>query len=205
MDGTKSGGGVMRRKKRFAIGWVALGLAVVAMVPVTAEAKPLPTDTSHEQGMPVYVTGTMSPDDRAFSRVETGTLSPDDRAFSRIDSARQVETPYVSHGVGVTPDDRAFSRVDSGTLSPDDRAFSRVDSARQVETPYVSHGVGVTPDDRGFARVGPETTTIVATDDGSRFDVNPYLVSGFGLALLLLAGGMGIAIRQSRKTTLSPA
>jgi hypothetical protein len=65
--------------------------------------------------------------------------------------------------------------------------------------------VGVTPDDRGFARVGPETTTIVATDDGSRFDVNPYLVSGFGLALLLLAGGMGIAIRQSRKTTLSPA
>ena len=153
----------MRRKKRFAIGWVALGLAVVAMVPVTASAKPLPTDTSHEHGMPVFVIGTLSPDDRAFSRVETGTLSPDDRAFSRVKSARQVETPYVSHGVGVTPDDR------------------------------------------GFARVGPETTTIVATDDGSRFDVNPYLVSGFGLALLLLAGGMGIAIRQSRKTTLSPA
>ena len=146
----------MRRKKRFAIGWVALGLAVVAMAPVTAEAKPLPTDQSlaqyqlglveNEQGMPVYV---------------TGTLSPDDRAFSRVDSA--------------------------------------------IETPYVSHGVGVTPDDRGFARVGPETTTIVATDDGSRFDVNPYLVSGFGLTLLLLAGGMGIAIRQSRKTTLSTA
>jgi hypothetical protein len=153
----------MRRKKRFAIGWVALGLAVVAMVPVTAEAKPLPTDTSHEQGMPVYVTGTLSPDDRAFSRVETGTLSPDDRAFSRVDSARQVETQNMSHGVGVTPDDR------------------------------------------GFARTGPETTAIVVSDDGSRFDVNPYLVSGFGLALLLLAGGMGIAIRQSRKTTLSPA
>lgn len=153
----------MRRKKRFAIGWVALGLAVVAMVPVTAEAKPLPTDTSHEQGMPVYVIGTLS------------------------------------------PDDRAFSRVDSGTLSPDDRAFSRVDSARQVETPYQSRGVGVTPDDRGFARTGPETTTLVATDDGSRIDVNPYLVSGFGLALVLLAGGMGIAIRHSRKTTLSPA
>ena len=136
----------MRRKKRFAIGWVALGLAVVAMAPVTAEAKPLPRDPSPEQGMPVYV---------------IGTLSPDDRAFSRVDSA--------------------------------------------IETPYVSHGVGVTPDDRGFARVGPETTTIVATDDGSRFDVNPYLVTGFGLTLLLLAGGMGIAIRQSRKTTLSTA
>jgi hypothetical protein len=152
----------MRRKKRFAIGWVALGLAVVAMAPVTAEARLLPTDTSNE-GMPVYVTGTLSPDDRAFSRVETGTLSPDDRAFSRVDSARQFETQNVSHGVGVTPDDR------------------------------------------GFARTGPETTAIVVTDDGNRFDVNPYLVSGFGLALLLLAGGMGIAIRQSRKTTLSPA
>jgi hypothetical protein len=136
----------MRRKKRFAIGWVALGLAVVAMAPVTAAAKPLPTDQSLAQ--------------------------------YKLSQAQ-------------------------GTLSPDDRAFSRVDSA--VETPYVSHGVGVTPDDRGFARVGPETTTIVATDDGSRFDVNPYVVSGFGLALLLLAGGMGIAIRQSRKTTLSPA
>jgi hypothetical protein len=136
----------MRRKKRLTIGWVALGLAVVAMAPVTADAKPLPTDQSLAQ--------------------------------YNLSQAQ-------------------------GTLSPDDRAFSRVDSA--VETQQVSHGVGVTPDDRGFARVGPETTTIVATDDGSRFDVNPYVVSGFGLALLLLAGGMGIAIRQSRKTTLSPA
>ena len=90
----------MRRKKRFAIGWVALGLAVVAMVPVTAEAKPLPTDTSYEQGMPVYVTGTLSPDDRAFSRVETGTLSPDDRAFSRsyVSSAWAPRRPRVLTG-----------------------------------------------------------------------------------------------------------
>ncbi len=108
---------------------------------------------------------------------------------------------YLTQGT-LSPDDRAFSRVETATLSPDDRAFSRVE---QVETPYLSRGVGVTPDDRGFSRVGPETTTIVATDDGSRFDVNPYVVSGFGLTLLLLAGGMGIAIRQSRKTTLSPA
>ena len=63
----------------------------------------------------------------------------------------------------------------------------------------------MSPDDRGYPRAYPETTTLVATDDGSRFDVNPYVVTGFGLALLLLAGGMGIAIRQSRKTTLSPA
>ena len=99
----------MRRKKRFSIGWIALGLAVVAMVPVTAEAKPLPTDhepgavrvgpaeipyLSHGQGLPVYV---------------TGTLSPDDRAFSRVDSARQVEIPYLSHGVGVTTAELGFA------------------------------------------------------------------------------------------------
>jgi hypothetical protein len=147
----------MRRKKRLTIGWVALGLAVVAMVPVTAQAKPVSTDQSRTQ----YELG-------------------------------PGEIPYMIHGQGAT-----------GTLSPDDRAFSRVDSA--VETQQMSHGVGVTPDDRGFARVGPETTAIVVAEDGSRFDIDPYVVSGFGLTLLLLAGGLGIAIRQSRKTTLSPA
>ena len=153
----------MRSTKRFAIAGVALGLAVVAMVPVNAAARPLPTDQSLAQ----YQLGT-------------------------------AETPYLSNGQGMPV-------YVTGTLGPDDRAFSRVDSARQVETPYLSRGVGVTPDDRGFSRGGPETATIVATDDGSRFDVNPYVATGFGLALLLLAGGMGIAIRQSRKTTLSPA
>jgi hypothetical protein len=158
MDGTRSGGGVMRRKKRLTIGWVALGLAVVAMAPVTAEAKPLPTDQGREQGLPVY---------------ETGTLSPDDRAFSRVDSARQVEIPYLSHGVGVTN-----AELGIATGSPDDRAFARTQS---------------------------EPATVVVADEGSRVDVDPYVVTGFGLALLLLAGGMGLAIRHSRKTTLSPA
>jgi hypothetical protein len=148
----------MRRKKRLTITGIALALAVVAMVPVTAEARPLPTDTGHEQGMPVYA---------------TGTLSPDDRAFSRIDSARQVEIPYLSHGVGVTT---AELGIATGS-----------------------------PDDRGHARTQSEAATVVVTDDGSRIDVNPYVATGFGFVLLLLAGGMGIAIRQSRKTTLSPA
>ena len=98
----------MRRKKRLTITGIALALAVVAMVPVTAEAKPLPTDTSHEQGMPVYV---------------TGTLSPDDRAFSRVDSARQVEIPYLSHGVGVTT-----AELGIATGSPDDRGYARAQS-----------------------------------------------------------------------------
>ena len=144
------------------------------MVPVTAEAKPLPTDQSQAQ----YELG-------------------------------PAEIPYLSHG-------RGLPGLRDRDLSPDDRAFSRIDSARQVEIPYLSHGVGVTtaelglatgvsPDDRGYQRAYPEATTLVATDDGSRIDVNPYVVTGFGLALLLLAGGMGIAIRHSRKATLSPA
>ena len=40
----------MKRKKRLTIGWVALGLAVVAVVPVTAAAKPLPTDPRPRAG-----------------------------------------------------------------------------------------------------------------------------------------------------------
>jgi hypothetical protein len=148
----------MRRKKRFAIARIAFALAVVAIVPVTAEAKPLPTGPSHEQGMPVYV---------------IGSLNPDDRAFSRADSARQVEIPYLSHGVGVTTAELGFA-------------------------------AGASPDDRGHTRPEPKGATVVVTDDGSRIDVNPYWATGFGLALVLLAG-MGIAIRQGRKTRLSPA
>lgn len=166
----------MRRKRRLTITGIALALAVVAIVPVTAEAKPLPTDSSlkqyesgaveipylsHGQGLPVYMTGSLSPDDRAFSRMSEG-------------SGSQVEIPYLSHGVGVTPAELGVA-------------------------------TSVSPDDRGHARPSPEAVTIVATDDGSRFDVNPYVVSGFGLTLMLLAGGMGIAIRQNRKTRLSPA
>ena len=113
----------MRRKKRFAITRIALGLAVVAIVPVTAEAKPLPTGPSTQQ------------------------------------YRSQVEIPYLSQGQGLPADY-------NGTLSPDER-----------------------------------TVTIV--DDGSGTDVNPYWATGFGLAMVLLAGGMGVAVRQGRKARLS--
>ena len=36
-------------------------------------------------------------------------------------------------------------------------------------------------------------------------DVNPFEVTGFGLVLVLMAGGMGLAIRHNRKSKLSPA
>ena len=84
---------------------------------------------------------------------------------------------------------------------------------QRLEIPYLSHGQGVTEaevgiatsnssDDRGFARTDQP---VLVGDGGSTFDVNAYAVPGFGLALLLVAGGMGLAIRHSRKSRLSPA
>jgi hypothetical protein len=45
---------------------------------------------------------------------------------------------------------------------------------------------------------------VVVSNDGRTIDVNPYLMTGFGLALLL-AIGTGIVVWHSRKTRLSPA
>jgi hypothetical protein len=46
----------------------------------------------------------------------------------------------------------------------------------------------------------------VISDDGRSVDINPYTVTGFGLALVLAIGfGMGIAAWQTRRTKLSPA
>jgi hypothetical protein len=84
---------------------------------------------------------------------------------------------------------------------------------QRLEIPYLSHGQGVaeaelglatsnSPDDRGYARTDQP---VLVGDGGSTFDVNPFTVTGFGLALLLVAGGMGLAIRHSRKSRLSPA
>ena len=94
------------------------------------------------------------------------------------------------------------------------KAAPVIDTQR-VEIPYLSHGVGVTeaqlgivssrtPDDRGFARTYDEQPVLVS-DGGSGFDVNQYAVTGFGLALVLMAGGLGLAIRHNRRSRLSPA
>ena len=94
------------------------------------------------------------------------------------------------------------------------KAAPVIDTQR-VEIPYLSHGVGVTeaqlgivssrtPDDRGFARTYDEQPVLVS-DGGSSFDVNQYAVTGFGLALVLMAGGLGLAIRHNRRSRLSPA
>lgn len=183
----------MRRKKRVAIFRIALATGLVAaFAPTATQAKPMPREPSHEQGMPVYVIGSLSPDDRRFERT----------------AGERVVIPYLSHGQG---DAAAAGRI----VSSDDRSFART-AEQQLVVPYVSQGHGVnsaelgfaaskSPDDRTYARAPTLETAPATSGDGISVDVNPYVVSGFGLALLLLAGGMGIAIRQSRKTRLSPA
>jgi hypothetical protein len=95
------------------------------------------------------------------------------------------------------------------------RAYTLPAEDQRTEIPYLSHGNGVTetqlgiagsnsPDDRAFARSNDQQPVVVI-DDGSGFDVNPYAVTGFGLALLLVAGGMALAIRHSRRGRLTPA
>ena len=166
----------MRRRKRLTIVRIGLALATLTMMlPVAAQAKPLPRDSI------------------------------------QAEYQQRPEIPYLSQGVGVT-------EADLGILtskSPDDRSLARTYDEQRVEIPYLSHGVGVSeaelgivtsksPDDRSFPRRYDEQPVLVS-DGGSRFDVDPYAVTGFGLMLVLMAGGMGLAIRHSRKSKLAPA
>jgi hypothetical protein len=106
----------MRRRKRNTILRIALGLAIAAIVPATALAKPVPVNQDVEdhgqyqlgpgevpyysQGLDDSTVGTSS-DDRAVSRatphgVEVASVatSPDDRSFSKATSVDS--TPVVS-------------------------------------------------------------------------------------------------------------
>jgi hypothetical protein len=130
---------------------------------------------------------------------------------SDSNSSDSSQIPYLSQGQGV--DSSEFGQVG---VSPDDRNFSRALTGQHVVIPYMSQGHGVTSselgfagsngsDDRAFSRAPIlESTPVVSDDGGSTIDINPYAVTGFGIALLL-ALGMGVAIWQSRRTRLSPA
>lgn len=170
----------MRRRKRFTVVRIALALAVAAIVPVAAQAKLAPTVGNHVP---------------AQYQVGPG------------------EIPYLSQGHGVSAAD--FGLV----LGSDDRSFSRATAApaeSRVEIPYLSQGEGVTsaelgfavgksPDDRPYSRATTLDTAQVVSDSGMSIDVDPYTVTGLGLALLLVMGGIGLGIRHNRKVKLSPA
>ena len=146
----------MTRKKQLMIS-IGLVVAVAAIFPVTAYAKPV----------------SLSPDDRPYSRISPVTQSPDDRAFSRISEQPTVQVPYLSQGQGVISAELGFP----ASKSPDDRAFAR--GKEQQLAPVVRSDSGI--------------------------EVDTAAISGFGLAALLVAGGMTLAIRSRRRTRLSPA
>jgi hypothetical protein len=135
----------MRRSKRLKIVRISLAMAVAAIIPVTAQAKPIPAS------------GVGSQLEYQLKAVPVVTVTS-------YGSEREYQA-------------KAAPVVESGATSSDDRPFSRA--------PILE-------------------STPVTDDGGSTFDVNPYVVSGLGVAFLL-ALGMALAIRHNRKTKLSPA
>lgn len=183
----------MRRRKRNTILRIALGLAIAAIVPTTALAKPVPANQDVRdygqyqfgQGEIPYLSQDTVQDQVMELGLSEGKIlalgirgqSSDDRAVTRVTPvvgavptwAKQIEAPYL--------------RVaDVGSLSSDDRSFSKATSVDTTPTPVVSGG------------------------DGRSIDFNPYTVTGFVLVLLMALGlGMGIAVWHNRRTHLSPA
>jgi hypothetical protein len=121
----------VRRKKRYTLVRIALGLAVVAAIlPVSAQAK---FDSGEANGTAVI------PYLSHGQGVESGDLglvvSPDDRALPRmsVETTPAVVIPYMSQGKGVTSAELGFAVSNSA----DDRPFAR---SNPDTTPVVSDG-----------------------------------------------------------------
>ncbi|MGH3079658.1 MAG: hypothetical protein ACRDNH_00785 [Gaiellaceae bacterium] len=167
----------MRRRKRHITGWVALGLAVAATVPVTAQARLEPYASTHQVRPPTEL-GLSEGKIRALGLLEQGGMkSADDRSFPTVvtDGYRQLMELGLSEGKI-----RTLGLLEQ-TRSPDDRSFSRATNV--------------------------DPTPVVVSDGGRTIDLNAYTVSGFGIALLCaMAVGMGIvAVWHSRGAKLSAA
>jgi hypothetical protein len=86
----------MRRRKQIT-GWVALGLAVAATVPVMAQARLSAYGNQNEVRQPMEL-GLSEGKIRALGLIEQGgTTSPDDRAFSKATSVDSTPV-FVSDG-----------------------------------------------------------------------------------------------------------
>jgi hypothetical protein len=171
--------------RRNSILGIALGLAIAAIVPMSALAKPVPANQGTVQ-------------DQAM---ELG-----------LSQGKIIALGLGPTGDGVvakSPDDRSFSRKAASPGTAYSQAMELGLSQGKINALGLgSTGSGVvvkSPDDRSFSKAtNVDPTPVVSNDGGRSIDINPYTVTGFGLALLL-AVGFGLAIRQSRRTKLSPA
>ena len=181
--------------RRNSILGIALGLAIAAIVPMSALAKPVPASNDiRDHGQYQLGPG------------EIPVLGPS-TVHAQAMELGLSEGKILALGLGGTsPDDRSFSRA---VTSVQDQPMELGLSQGKINALGLgSTGSGVvvkSPDDRSFSKAtNVDPTPVVSNDGGRSIDINPYTVTGFGLALLL-AVGFGLAIRQSRRTKLSPA
>jgi hypothetical protein len=185
---------VVTSSKRNTIFGIALGLAIAAVAPMTALAKPVPLNQDvqdHGQyqlgpgEIPVLSPSTVhaQPMELGLSEGKILALGLGEKAVAKSPGTVHAQAMELGLSQGKI---LALGLAESGS---DGRAVAK------------------STDDRSFSRAtAVDPSPVVNVDDGRSIDVNPYTVTGFSLALLLAIGfGMGIAIRQSRKTKLSPA
>jgi hypothetical protein len=181
MEKPTGGEEVMRRRKRNTILRIALGLAIAAIVPATALAKPVPVNQDVED----HGQYQLGPGEIPYSVPVNQDVQ--DHGQYQLGPG---EVPYYS---GATVQKQAMELgLSEGKIN-----------ALGLGTR------GQTQDDRSFSKATPvdSTPTLVVSDsDGRSVEFNPYTVTGFVLALLAALGlGMGIAVWHSRRTHLSPA
>jgi hypothetical protein len=177
----------MKRTKRFTLRRIAVGLAVAAIAPAAAQARPMDMDGSD------------------FRLLHA-------QAMAKAQTKQTVEIPYLSHGVGVTA-----AEIGIGTSkSPDDRAFSRqspvdfwnYDSKTGEKVADSSPGVA-SGDLAQLWSGSPAEKSVEPSPSAAETGGygNGGTVAGLTIALLLAAAAAGattLAVRRNR-TKLSPA
>jgi hypothetical protein len=178
----------MKRTKRFTLRRIAVGLAVAAIAPAAAQARPMDMDGSD------------------FRLLHA-------QAVAKAQTNQTVEIPYLSHGVGVTA-----AQVGVGTSkSPDDRAFSRQSPVdfwnydSKTGEKIADSSPGVAPGDLAKHWSGSPAEKSVEPTPGAAetggYDVGGT-VGGLAIALLVAAGAAGgtvVARRRHRSNRLAPA
>jgi hypothetical protein len=107
----------MKRTKRTSIRRIALGLAVAAAIPASAQARPM--DLSGGDARAIHQAAASSSD-----RLYPGELP----SVVAVKQVRRMEIPYLSHGVGVSAKDLGLP------IGADDRSFSRQSPSPTVLT-----------------------------------------------------------------------
>ena len=180
METPNGGEAVVTSRKRNTILGIALGLAIAAIAPMSASAKPVPANQDvQDHGSYQLGPGEIPVLSLNAQPMELGLSEGKIRALGLAEPRQPMELG-LSQGkilaLGLGSDGRAVAK------SPDDRAVSRATTLDTSPSP------------------------VVISDNGRSVDINAYTVTGFGFALLLAIGfGMGIAVWQSHRTKLSLA